>query len=775
MPSNKYPDVVAPGTGLPVSTAASASAIGDALKAHINDAVGAHAASAISTVDGPTWLDGVTNPAADAQIQLDKIIDDLSAITVPSGAHHVGAAANAASFTNAPYSLAADEVYAQLSDLLLFANTPYRTVLLDAGTTTYTLTAAPRVTQILVDSTTGTRTLVLPTTPADHKGWTWHVYDVSGTSANTNIAIDRAALATYTINGYAGNLAVGKKHGQWVVTCDGTNFYVQEINRSSIPVLVSGGNSPYTVDSTGAHNDLVLVRTTAARTIIFPAASGCKGRVWRIVDVFGSSHIYPITLQPTGGDAINSYAGSIDVGKSFGEWIVTCDGTDLFVQEMSAPTMQPQLVTSSPFDLDAGALQYDDVYVDATGGNRNLVLPQYPASHKNQKWHIYDVSTAGSTNSIDLQRYGGATYTINGVAADHLLKPASTAKDFGHWVVICDGTSFFVHEVPPRTGGIDWANTWSQTNTFSNISPIDFNYAGDVTVTKSTAGFLEFYTLGDFRVRPSGSPIRVRFREFTRDWVSFTQNTAGSGSRYVDVAMGYEGPGAASPFASNANPNSINILPTSTNSPHGLEIMGKMGGDQATYLRLWAGGGADQASAERGHLILEMNNNEGRRENVTYLPMKSALLKDGGATYEMETNIGGNRSEGRTLQGTTDINSICLIEAHIFGMGVNSTSGVPTGGFGYWKRVARGTRSTAGTYAITTGAPYSTQNVTDHNILSGTDIGVVLRVSATPSNGFVVEIDPGANVSPAINQLYWGYMVIHAFTWIGDNPDYIEP
>lgn len=47
------------------------------LLAHINDPVGAHAATAISTTLGPAWADATTNPAADAQTQLNKIVNDL--------------------------------------------------------------------------------------------------------------------------------------------------------------------------------------------------------------------------------------------------------------------------------------------------------------------------------------------------------------------------------------------------------------------------------------------------------------------------------------------------------------------------------------------------------------------------------------------------------------------------------------------------------------------------------------------------------------------------
>jgi hypothetical protein len=57
---------------------------------HINQASGAHAASAVSYAGGGNWADGTTNPATTVEAQLDKIISDLVAT---AGAARVGAAA----------------------------------------------------------------------------------------------------------------------------------------------------------------------------------------------------------------------------------------------------------------------------------------------------------------------------------------------------------------------------------------------------------------------------------------------------------------------------------------------------------------------------------------------------------------------------------------------------------------------------------------------------------------------------------------------------------
>lgn len=61
------------------------------INAHINQASGAHAASAVSYAGGGNWVDGTTNPATTVEAQLDKIISDLVAT---AGAARIGAAAS---------------------------------------------------------------------------------------------------------------------------------------------------------------------------------------------------------------------------------------------------------------------------------------------------------------------------------------------------------------------------------------------------------------------------------------------------------------------------------------------------------------------------------------------------------------------------------------------------------------------------------------------------------------------------------------------------------
>jgi len=106
MPSTKNPvTTVSPGPGrLPADTVPANALIfppgsgssDAALHAHITDPVGAHAASAISTAGSSAWADGTTNPAANAETQLDKIITDLTSVSTVRGLGKITAPARSA-------------------------------------------------------------------------------------------------------------------------------------------------------------------------------------------------------------------------------------------------------------------------------------------------------------------------------------------------------------------------------------------------------------------------------------------------------------------------------------------------------------------------------------------------------------------------------------------------------------------------------------------------------------------------------------------------------
>jgi len=85
------------------------------LNAHVSGTADRHPAGAVDYAGGGNWADGTTNPAGSVEVQLDKVVADLSAT---SGAPKVGAAATSGS----PNSLGAGTVRSQLDALLGFVN-----------------------------------------------------------------------------------------------------------------------------------------------------------------------------------------------------------------------------------------------------------------------------------------------------------------------------------------------------------------------------------------------------------------------------------------------------------------------------------------------------------------------------------------------------------------------------------------------------------------------------------------------------------------------------
>jgi hypothetical protein len=63
------------------------------INAHLNNASGAHAGSAIAYAAGPAWKDGTANPATTVQAELDKHVNDL---TADAGASRIGVTARTA-------------------------------------------------------------------------------------------------------------------------------------------------------------------------------------------------------------------------------------------------------------------------------------------------------------------------------------------------------------------------------------------------------------------------------------------------------------------------------------------------------------------------------------------------------------------------------------------------------------------------------------------------------------------------------------------------------
>lgn len=89
------------------------------LNGHVTGVANVHAASTISYAGGGAWLNGVTNPAATTEAQLDKIVVDLTNIgTGVSGAAAIGFATGTASWRGGGDFLDAGTVFDAINEIV---------------------------------------------------------------------------------------------------------------------------------------------------------------------------------------------------------------------------------------------------------------------------------------------------------------------------------------------------------------------------------------------------------------------------------------------------------------------------------------------------------------------------------------------------------------------------------------------------------------------------------------------------------------------------------
>ncbi len=91
-------------------------------------------------------------------------------------------------------------------------------------------------------------------------------------------------------------------------------------------ILTISGN--YSVDSSGRTDNILLVNTSAARTITLPVPT--SGRFLKIQDSTGNSFTNKITVSPHSSENINGVNTSATLSNNFGSWDFVSDGTNWF-------------------------------------------------------------------------------------------------------------------------------------------------------------------------------------------------------------------------------------------------------------------------------------------------------------------------------------------------------------------------------------------------------------------------------------------------------------
>lgn len=196
-------------------------ATGSTIQAVMNDIVAKLAATAgaarVGSASTGNFADG--SPATGAALQ--TLINDIVArLAASAGSARVGSAVVGASFTNAPFTLSAGSILAQLTELLAHTNAWFR---IRTATGAITLHNPNRDGTILLNPASSVA-LNLPN-PNTCTGWKTLLINGDGLmSSSFKYTLTRASGEK--INNVAADYVLDLPGGRWWLTSDGTDWYV---------------------------------------------------------------------------------------------------------------------------------------------------------------------------------------------------------------------------------------------------------------------------------------------------------------------------------------------------------------------------------------------------------------------------------------------------------------------------------------------------------------------------------------------------------------------
>lgn len=170
---------------------------------------------------GPAWADATLNPPTTVELQFDKIVSDLVALT---GAPKIGAAATAGT----PYALVNGTVKSQIDALLTHLNAWYLEYnRVRALTTAGVLNNPQRDGTIILNPAGGSFGLQLPN-PNTCSGQRVRLINGDGSMAPGpgGRSVNLQRFAGEKINNFASDYVLNAPAGQWTLTNDGVDWYV---------------------------------------------------------------------------------------------------------------------------------------------------------------------------------------------------------------------------------------------------------------------------------------------------------------------------------------------------------------------------------------------------------------------------------------------------------------------------------------------------------------------------------------------------------------------
>lgn len=179
----------------------------------------------------------------------------------------------------------------------------------------------------------------------------------------------------------------------------------------------------------------ITLSPAASFNIQLPDPSTCDGWKVFLVDAKGMlSSTKAVTLVLSGVEQINGVVGNYTMRSTYGVWLLTSDGTNWFIRELT-DIETPSPTKTATFTVDSNYRFYP---VSTTGGAVTANLPT-PASMRGRTLIFKDVAVGGSfgTNALTIAR--NAAENIEGLAANYVFEASG-----GRLRLYSDGTDWWI-------------------------------------------------------------------------------------------------------------------------------------------------------------------------------------------------------------------------------------------------------------------------------------------------------------------------------------------
>ena len=444
---------------------------------------GSNDASLVHWIGNGPWADGTTNPATSVGSELTKIITDLTHAT----AAHTGADRISAGPTGAPFvdssTPSGGTVQALLGSLVTLLSQQVfgssATITVAGPTVTVTglsaMTAAmvgqnlvvysssqsanvgiwPIATFISSSSVTITNGAAVTDTGSD----SWYVATgadrvaarvTQAHFADTQAAIGESvqALIEYVVAYLGGSTGAGAT-GSAAITGNPNTLGAGSVH-SQLTSLLGFANavtsftrtltSSHTLDDGSSPDRVVVLNGSGSFNFTLTNPSLNTGRKILLVDTTGILATAPVTLVRFGSEKIAGTAANYSLRVPYGNWVISCDGTNWFVQQGASDFYNERVVGPSADSLDSAGYRDETVYLAPSVLSFNFSLPDLtvtPSLGRGRRVYLIDQNGNLGVSPVLLVPVG--SQTINGVAAPFVLN-----SPWATYLLQSDGNGWFV-------------------------------------------------------------------------------------------------------------------------------------------------------------------------------------------------------------------------------------------------------------------------------------------------------------------------------------------